>query len=170
MTKKLVALVLLIAACASAQVMFYDGSSNLKYVCTPRSDNYTVTTSWSVSGATLTNIVVASNVATVTTAAAHYLYPGAYITVAGSTGNTLNGTFVLTDTPTATTATFAITTSNTTDTASTLTVSTKNPPLNVSYWAIQVLNYVSGSLRKVTSVGPGASASYSLKCSDRASY
>lgn len=54
------------------------------------------TTDWSVGAGTLTNIVVASNVATVTTASANGLVAGNYVTFSGSGTAALNGTFQLT--------------------------------------------------------------------------
>ena len=59
---------------------------------------------------TISTIARATNVVTVTTSADHELTTGDYITVSGvGTDTTLNGTFEITDTPTATTFTYAST-------------------------------------------------------------
>jgi hypothetical protein len=75
--------------------------------------------------ATLTSIVVAANVATATTAAAHGLWIGQKVTIAGATVDTdLNGGYTIASTPTSTTFTFAtVSVANATYTEATLVAS-----------------------------------------------
>lgn len=63
---------------------------------------------WTIAGSTLTNITVAANVATATTANAHHLAVGELVFVSGASVDLdLNATYLVTGTPTATTFTFA---------------------------------------------------------------
>jgi hypothetical protein len=71
--------------------------------------------------ATVTNKALTSNVATLTTSAAHNLEPGDSITVAGVDA-TFNGTFTIVATPTTTTLTYAKAASNVSSTASSGTI------------------------------------------------
>lgn len=77
------------------------------------------------SDSTLTSIVVAANVATATTAAAHGLWIGRQVTVAGATVDTdLNGVYSIVAVPTSTTFTFrTVSVANATYTESTLVAS-----------------------------------------------
>jgi len=86
------------------QQLFYSGS-NLQYVCdAPIS---VPATTVSRSAATLTNIVVAANVGTVTTATAHNLWVGARVAVSGSATSALNATYTVLTIPSSTTYTIA---------------------------------------------------------------
>lgn len=67
--------------------------------------------------ATVTNVELSSNVATITTSAAHTFEAGDSVVVAGLTNSTLNGTYTITGTPTTTTFTYAKTASDITSTA-----------------------------------------------------
>lgn len=60
----------------------------------------------------VSNVALTSNVATITTAAAHGFAVGQVVTIAGLTTTALNGTYTVASVPTATTFTFAKTNSN----------------------------------------------------------
>jgi hypothetical protein len=76
---------------AIQKLFYYDGSSNLTYICNAAQNGRS--TSVKRSDSSLTNIVVSTNVGTVTTAAVHGLYIGARVTISGATVDTdLNGT------------------------------------------------------------------------------
>jgi N4-gp56 family major capsid protein len=74
----------------------------------------------------ITNTALTSDVATVTTAAAHGLGVGQVVTVAAVTATTLNGTFTVATVPTATTFTYAKVTANVSSAADTGTVTFTN--------------------------------------------
>jgi len=62
--------------------------------------------------ASISNVALTSNVATITTSVAHGFTIGQSITIAGLTTTALNGTYTITTVPTATTFTFAKTNAN----------------------------------------------------------
>lgn len=148
---------------------FYDGSNNLRYVCTANQKQ--AATSVQISDATLTSIVVLTNVGTVTTSTAHGLYAGATVVVSGATVDTdLNATYVIATVPSSTTYTIAtVAVSDATYTDAGLVVSTTNPLLIAAQWAINILTY-NGSNLFTGSYWAKAGVSYNLKCSDRATY
>lgn len=153
--------------CTLVKRFFNDANSNLKYICTAL-QRAAVTTSYSVTGSTLTNIVVASNVGTITFPSTFQGYDGMLITVSGSATTALNGTYVITSTPTSTTA--LITTSgvsNGTYNDSTLTITTTFPLLNALAWKIDVNDYNGGS---VLAGLHQATLQQNLACSSRTSY
>jgi hypothetical protein len=69
--------------------------------------------------ATVTNVALTSNVATITTSAAHGFAAGDTVVVADLTNTDLNGTFTIVDVPTSTTFTYAKTASDITSTSDT---------------------------------------------------
>lgn len=162
---------LLLAAAAFAQsqpVAFYDASNNLQYICKSQNQTSKTTTTWAISDSTLTSVAIVSNVATVTTASAHNLYPGAYVSITGSTSGTIDGSFTVLTAPTSTTFTLSITTANATFNNAGLTVYTKSPLLTAQYWSITHLLYDTGNKWVGTVVF--SDSAKSLKCSDRALY
>lgn len=72
--------------------------------------------------ATISNVALTSNVATITTSAAHGFVVGQSVTIAGLTNTALNGTYTITTVPTTTTFTFARTNSNIPSTADSGTI------------------------------------------------
>lgn len=62
--------------------------------------------------ATISNVALTSNVATITTSAAHGFTVGQQVTIAGLTTTALNGTYTITAVPSTTTFTFAKTNNN----------------------------------------------------------
>jgi hypothetical protein len=92
---------------APTRFLDYDGSNNLIYVCATNPVASQVSYSLSVTGATLTSIVVLTNVGTATTAAAHGLQIGQNVVVSGSTTGALNATYKVATTPSTTTFTIA---------------------------------------------------------------
>lgn len=172
--KRLLALGLLAAACVMAQpnsAFYYDGSNRLQYLCESGAVSVPVTTTWQRSDSTLTNIVIASNIATFTTATAHQAYEGMRVTVVGSAAGALDGTFTIQSVASATTFTANITASDGTNTTSTLVVTTPNPLLNASVWSVSVNVYNAGGyLKAVFLAGGGKSLAHTMKCSDRTLY
>lgn len=163
---RLLILVCLLTARLFAQpqtVLFYNGA-DLQYICESFNQNSTTRTTWAITGATLTSVVVASNVATYTTATAHQLYHGARVTAAGSTAGVINGTFTVLTVPSPTTFTTALTAANGTYNNAGLSVYTDNPLLNVAKWNIQVMVIEAGVLR---SSFYAVNRNYTQKCSDR---
>jgi len=160
---------------AIVSVLGYDGNGNLKYVCQAQQLSAAGTSTWSVSGATLSNVVVSSGTATATFATAPGLYLGALLTVSGVTA--LNGSYPVTGVSGAT-ATFATTAANGTYNAAALTITTTNPLLGSAVWAIRELVY-NGSGQLVTTYwaggiaagfGSSLSQGYKLACSNAGSY
>ncbi len=152
----------------------YAGGSNLTYLCLAPSINQSSTPgnytySLSVSAGTLTNIVVLTNVGTVTTVAAHGLMVGQTTTVSGSTTSALNGSYVVASTPS--TTTYTITTSgvgNATYATSGLTVSGEAPLLTSPIWSIQKFTYDGSNNLTGTQCANGSCQALTNKCSDRA--
>lgn len=141
-----------------ATIFDYDGSNNVIYI------GYAIpiqpTFSWTVSGSTLTSIVVSANVGTVTTSTAHGLAVGNPVIVAGSATTTLNATYRVASVPSPTT--FTVTTSgvsNATYNDSTLTVSTSAPRTTASVWSIQCFQITSGNTTSIQWMG-GSAALY----------
>jgi len=148
---------------------FYDGSGNLIYACKARQFLQTATTVQR-SDSSLTSIVVATNVGTVTTASAHNLWIGARVTVSGSTTAALNGTYKVATVPSSTTYTIA--TSGVADATynnAAMVLSTNNPLLSQAVWAIQA-NVYDGSNRLTGSYWANSAVGETLACSARASY
>lgn len=144
---------------------FYDGSNRLEYNCWTQ----TVTTNtYSIAASTLTNIVDATNTATVTTAAAHGLTSGATVTVSGASDTDLNGTYVITVTAS---TTFTFTSANVTDatyTDATLSVVNTGPKDTAAIWAIQKRFYTAGGYLAKTAWADGTPAKTKI-CANRAS-
>lgn len=153
---------------APTRFLDYDGSNNLIYVCATNPVASQSAYSLSVTGATLTSIVVLTNVGTATTAAAHGLQIGQSVVVSGSTTGALNATYKVATTPS--TTTFTIATAGVADGTynnGPLTISGTAPLLTGAIWAISKLNY-SGSNLVGTQCPNGTCGVYSFKCSDRA--
>ncbi len=155
---------------------FFDGNNLVQYICTAQ--QIQSPTSVQFADTSLTSIVVATNVATVTTAAAHNLYVGARVKTTGSATTALNNTYTVATVPSSTTYTF--TTSGVGDATYTtgLVVTTSNPLLNASVWAIQIFtnsgpsNAVADSHFAIPTVGLNQSSQtpQHLACSNRAQY
>lgn len=85
--------------------------------------DFTTPLNSATSSATVSNVALTSNVATITTAAAHGLKVGQPVTVSGlSAGSAINGSYLVASVPTTTTFTVAKTNANITSTAATGTV------------------------------------------------
>lgn len=102
---------------------------------------------WTKAATTLTNIVVATNVGTVTTSTAHGLTVGNPVTVSGATVDTdLNATYYVQTV--GSTTTFTITTASVADatyTDATLVLSTNAPLTTQPIWAINKKTYSTNS-------------------------
>lgn len=148
---------------------FYNGSSQIQYICSAQALQPVST--FYKSSTTLTNIVVSSNTGTITFSSTSYLWVGQQIVVAGSATTALNGTYpVLTVSgSTATITTSGV--SNATYTDAGLTVSTTGPLLNSPVWAINIFNYASTNLATSYWAGtPAATVPQGIACSNRAQY
>lgn len=151
-------------------LLFYNGSSQLIYAC--YSPSLAPTTTYAI-GATpgLTNIVVLTNVGTITFAATAQLWVGQIVTVVGSTTSVLNGTYRISAVSgsTATIATSGV--ADATYSTAALAVSTAGPTLDALKWSIQVLTYASTNLATVYWANSANLAPNSqLACSNRANY
>lgn len=148
-------------------LMFRDGSNNVEYICRALSNQQNFT--WTVSAATLTNIVVATNVATATTSSNHGLAVGNTVTVFSSTTTALNANYVITAVPALTT--FRFTTVGVADgtySTSSLGVATTAPRSSASVWSIQKFFYTTTYMDRF---GWAESSTASTKsCDNRANY
>ena len=129
-----------------SQILFYDGNNNVIYVCTAAPVQRTFDFK---KQAQFTNIVVAANVATVTTSANHGLQVNNPIVIAGSATTALNGTYAVASVPT--TTTFTVATSgvgNGTYTDPTV-VSTTAPRSSDTVWSIQRFTYSGTNITNV---------------------
>lgn len=151
----------------------YTGT-NLIYACVASPTNKTATPGYytyslSVTGATLTSIVVLTNVGTVTTAAAHGLMVGQTTTVSGSTTSALNANYVIQTVPS--TTTFTIATSgvgNATYNNAALTLSGVAPLLTSPIWSIAHYTYDGSSNLTGSQCANGACSQQSNICANRA--
>jgi hypothetical protein len=159
------------------QQFFYDGNNNVQYVCS--APQFAATTSRTVAATTLTNIVVATNVGTVTTSTPHGLYVGALVQVLGSATTALNGTYVIKTVPS--TTTYTIVTAGVGDATYTdagLVVSTSNPRLTDAVWSLQIFvnagpsNAVSAAYFANNTVGlnQNSPTPRNIICANRAQY
>lgn len=152
------------------------GTANIVYACYtspngPWANNTVAATfSWTIAATTLTNIVVSTNVGTVTTATAHGLQVGQLFTVSGATVDPdLNGTYYIQSVPSSTT--FTITTasvSNATYTDATLAVSSSAPRLTAAIWSIYHFLYDSSNNFQSKQCAGGACANFTNICANRA--
>jgi hypothetical protein len=119
--------------------------------------------------ATVTNVALTSNVATITTSAAHNFAAGDTVVVAGLTNSDLNGTFTIVAAPTTTTFTYAKTASDIASTADSGTADVAansreitdftsqgsttdyNVPGNVNYNADEDIDFIIASTEDPTS-------------------
>lgn len=160
-----------------SQILTYDGSNNLIYLCITKPNgpwngvSVPATYSWTRAATTLTDIADSSNTATATTSTAHGLRPGNQVVVAGVTTDTdLNGTYVIATVPTSATLTF--TTANVTDgtyTDAGMTLTTNAPRSNVAIWAIQRFLY-DGSNNLTSTVWANGSSAYTFACDSASTY
>ena len=119
---------------------FFNGSALLEYSCATVANKQFFT--WSVAAGTATNIVVSSNVATITTPLAHGLNPSNLVLFTG--GTEVRGEFVVQTVPT--TTTFTVTTSGVADGTYTAAVafSSDAPRDTDAIWRVTKVSY-SGS-------------------------
>lgn len=146
---------------------YYDGSNQLIYVCQARSVQPTYI--FTIAGSTLTDVAVASNVGTATTASAHGLQVGNSFTIYESTVDTdLNATYVVATVSSTTTFTFTtVDVADATYTDAFMKLSTTAPRSSAANWAIIRYTYTSSNLTAVAWAG-GTTADTSI-CDDRAS-
>lgn len=145
---------------ATEDLYFYDGSSNLEYICTADAPSVTsvfgVTASnsnqprSSISAVTITNIVDSSNTATVTFSGAHGLAVGHRFTISGATVDTdLNGTYTVATVADSTHITFtSANVSDATYTDAALIITTTAPRTNANVWSIKKFSYTSTSINR----------------------
>lgn len=151
----------------------YAGGSNLTYLCLAPSINQSSTPgnytySLSVTAATLTSIVVLTNVGTTTTVSAHGLMVGQRVSVSGSTTAALNAAYTIVTVPS--TTTFTITTAGVGDATynnGPLTVSGEAPLLTSPIWSIQHFTYDASNNLTGTQCANGSCQALTNKCSDR---
>lgn len=149
---------------------FYTGT-NLTYSCyaNPDAPSNGVSHSWTVAATTLTSIVVATNVGTVTTATAHGLIIGEKVVVTGSATGALNATYYIQTTPSSTT--FTITTSGVGDGTyndSTLVLTTDAPVEIDPKWSIAFYQYDGSNNLLSQTWASGDAGAYNLICANRA--
>jgi hypothetical protein len=122
-------------------------------------DGKTISDSNGTNVKTVTNKALTSNVATLTTSAAHGFSPFQFVVVAGVDA-TFNGTHEIIDTPTTTTLTYSLTASNVTSTAASGTVSAQTGFTNeVAFFTIDGDDY-SQVIMQNTSNDPNASSDF----------
>lgn len=159
----------------SQSTRFFDYSgTDMIYVCyarslAPNNTNPGYNFSLSVTGTTLTSVVVATNVGTVTTVSAHGLRVAQKVVISGSTTSALNGTYYVQSVTGSTT--FTITTSGVMDGTynnGALTLSGAVPLLTGAIWSIEKLSYDgSHNLTDIQWAG-GTPGAYTKICSNRA--
>lgn len=155
----------------TVQQYYFNGSNQPTYICS--SSQFAPTTTFAIGGSpAFTNIVVLSNVGTITFGATAQFWVGQQLTVAASTTAALNATYKV---QTVSGSTVTITTVGVADATysnAAMTVSTSEPLLNASLWSIQVFNYPTANLGTSYWGGnpQGNTIPAGLKCSDRSNY
>ena len=128
---------------------YVSGTDLVEYICFSVVNQPNLTNRSSSNGPdyTVTQIVDASNTATVTTSAAHGLSPGNQVVIAGVTIDTdLNGTYSIATVPS--TTTFTYTSANVTDATynnAGITIASSAPRTNAPIWAIKRFYYGAGT-------------------------
>lgn len=141
---------------------FYDGSGRVEYVCVARRNQAPVAP-WTFAGGTLTNIVVASNVATATTSAAHGLTARNGVTVGNTNAAGPRGDFVVATVPTTASFTFAAPGVGNGTYTTGLSVLTSAPRTTEPVWRIYLSVYDGGG--KLTD---SLASELGVRCADRA--
>jgi len=150
--------------------LFYSGS-NLQYICYANPDAPTsgVSHTWTVAAATLTNIVVATNVGTATTATAHGLVVGNKVIVTGSATAALNGTYYIATVPSTTTFTFTTAgVGDATYSDAGLVMTTDAPSEIDPVWSIALLTYDGSNNLLAETWAGGTAGNYTKICANRA--
>tara|TARA_R110000868_G_scaffold396287_2_gene668432 strand:+ start:312 stop:935 length:624 start_codon:yes stop_codon:yes gene_type:complete len=195
--KKLISILLFLASLSSGQTsptvalskgnpdaaytsLYFYSTTYLTYICKTPAFRQRATYTWAVTPGvgqgTLTNVVVLTNVGTVTTSAAHGLTIGNRVTIAGATVDTdLNGSYYVQTVGSSTT--FTITTAsvaNATYTDAGMSLYTTAPRTTESIWSIERFGY-DGSNNLITDqfavgnvTGGLATVAYSFVCDNRA--
>ena len=156
-------------------LFFYDGSSNLQYVCyaQPIQSSFRYAPTWAITPTgnqlTLTSIVVATNVATATVSGSTIkLQVGNKITVAGSPTAAVNGSFIVASTPSSTTITYADTVADGTYNTAAITLSSTAPRSDDPVWSILKMTYNGSNLLTNLQWADGSSGNYGHSCDARA--
>ena len=150
------------------QQLFYTGA-NIQYLCV--ADAQQQPTQFKVSDKTLTQIVVSTNVGTITFSSTSYLWVGARITVSGSTTAALNGTYTVTGVSAATATITTAAVGDATYNNAAMVITTNAPLLNKPVWAIEVFTYASSLMSGAYwAGGPSIPVPLTLVCSNRALY
>lgn len=165
---------------AAYTVLNYYTGTYLTYICKTPAFRQQATYTWAITPGvgqgTLTNVVVAANVGTVTTSAAHGLAVGNKVTIAGATVDTdLNGSYYVQTV--GSTTTFTITTAsvaNATYTDSGMSLYTTAPRTTAAIWSVEKFTY-DGSNNLVADqfavgnvTGGVGTVAYSFICDNRA--
>jgi len=171
-----------VPAVEATETLFYrDGSGNYEYTCIAKASNETSIFSRdtgsstqpksSIATVTLTNVVVASDVATANFSGAHGLAVGHRIKILGATVDTdLNGTYTIASVPGSTSLTF--TTASVADATyneAGLNISTTAPRTNSAVWSIQRNFYSGGSIDRMI-WAYGSSSGFDKACGSRTAY
>lgn len=135
--------------------LFYDGSSRLLYMC--KAHGWKTQSQFSVSNGSLTNIVVSSSTATITTAAAHGILAEAQVQITGSSSSLMNrkaSVASVTSTTMVLAGSFEDGTYSSANSPG-LTVTTSFPKTSQAIWTITKMYYDgSGNLTEVKSSAP----------------
>lgn len=156
--------------CGTGMTTCGTGNTNVTAICMAPAATSLATVFAIGSTPALTNIVVASNVGTITFGATAQVWVGQRVTVAASTTSALNGTYRI-NTVSGSTAT--ITTSGVADATysnAAMTLSTTGPLLNAALWAIQVFTYTNASANASYYASGGIQITQGLACSNRTTY
>jgi hypothetical protein len=160
--------------------LYFYSTTYLTYICKTPAFRQQATYTWAITPGvgqgTLTNVVVAANVGTVTTSAAHGLAVGNKVTIAGATVDTdLNGSYYVQTV--GSTTTFTITTAsvaNATYTDSGMSLYTTAPRTTAAIWSVEKFTY-DGSNNLVADqfavgnvTGGVGTVAYSFICDNRA--
>lgn len=147
---------------------FYSGSS-VTAICYANALN-PITTFYRSSN-TLTNIVVASNVGTITLSSTAQFWVGQQVTVAGSTTAALNGTYRINTVSGSTATITTVAVGDATYNNAAMTLSTTGPMLNANVWSIQLFTYISTNLTTSYFAGtPSVTTPQGIACSNRGNY
>lgn len=119
---------------------------------------------------TITNIVVAANVGTITLGTTAQFWVGQIVTASGSTTAALNASYRINTVSGSTATITTVGVGDATYNNAALTLTTSGPVLNALIWAIQLFPFTNSSVNASYYAGGGTQITQGLACSNRTAY
>lgn len=157
--------------CGTGMTACATGNTNVTAICMAPAVT-SAPTVYAIGGTpSLTNIVVSTNVGTITFGAAAQFWVGQRLTVTGSTTALLNGTYRVNTVSGSTVTITTVGVADATYNNAAMTVSTSAPLLNALLWSIQIFTYTNSSVNAAYFAGAASfQINQGLACSARTTY